>query len=91
MRVVFPRRQLVVPSAVVPNRPLHELLAWNVRRLTHAQSIPLATLAATIGISPERLDAIFTGEFDPDLNLLNKIANALGVGVADILADTKLN
>jgi transcriptional regulator with XRE-family HTH domain len=75
----------------VPTRPLHELLAWNVRRLTHAKGIPLAALAATIGITPERLDAIFTGEFDPDLNLLNKIANALGVGVADILADTKLN
>lgn len=75
----------------MPARPLHELLAWNVRRLSHAQGIPLAALAATIGIAPSQLDAIFTGEFDPDLNLLNKIANALGVGVADILADTKLN
>ncbi len=72
-------------------RPLHELLAWNVRRLAHVQDIPLTTLAATVGLTPERLDAIFRGEFDPDLNLLNQLANALGVGVADILADTKLN
>jgi transcriptional regulator with XRE-family HTH domain len=77
--------------SLVPTRPLHELLAWNVRRLAHAQGIPLATLAATIGITAAQLDAIFTGEFDPDLDLLNKIANALGVGVGDILADTKLN
>ncbi|WP_181234326.1 helix-turn-helix domain-containing protein [Enhygromyxa salina] len=75
----------------MPTRPLHELLAWNVRRLSHVRGIPLPTLAATIGITPARLDAIFTGDFDPDLDLLNKIANALGVGVGDILADTKLN
>ncbi len=77
--------------AIVPTRPLHELLAWNVRRLTHAKGISLDAFAATIGITSEQLDAVFTGACDPDLDLLNKIAQALGVGVADILADTKLN
>jgi transcriptional regulator with XRE-family HTH domain len=72
-------------------RPSYELLAWNVRRLAHARGIPLSTLAESVGLTPERLEAIFTGEFDPDLDLLNQIANEFGVGVADLLADTKLN
>lgn len=72
-------------------RQPHELLAWNVRRLTHAQGIPLGTLAAAVGIPAAQLDAIFTGEFDPDLDLLTKIANMLGVRVGDIFCETKLN
>jgi transcriptional regulator with XRE-family HTH domain len=73
---------------LVPRRPSHELLAENVRRIAQAKGVSFVFLASVAGISTERLLAIFSGEFDPDLGLINKLADGLGVALSDLFADT---
>jgi hypothetical protein len=74
---------LVVAVLIVPRRPSHELLADNVREIAQAKGVSFVFLASKVGISTERLLAIFSGQFD----LLNKLAEGLGVGLADLFAE----
>jgi hypothetical protein len=71
--------------SAVPRRPSHELLAENVRRIAQAKGVSFVFLAGIAGISTERLPAIFSGEFDPVLDVLNKLADGLGVALSDLL------
>jgi transcriptional regulator with XRE-family HTH domain len=73
---------------LVPRRPSHELLAENVRRIAQAKGVSFVFLAGVAGISTERLLEIFSGEFDPDLDVINKLADGLGVALSDLFADT---
>lgn len=61
-----------------PHAP-HELLAINLRRLTEIGGIPLTVLADKAGIDRAELFAAMTGEYDPDLTWLRRLANALAV------------
>jgi transcriptional regulator with XRE-family HTH domain len=72
-------------------RPLHELVEANVRRIAMAKQMPLDAVARASGISMERLLAIFDGRFDPDLELVGRIAEALGVTAADLVAEPDFN
>lgn len=67
--------------------PAHELLTANVRRYSEAQGMPLTVLADSIGITRERLFAIFTGDFDPDLLLLHRIAEVLEVRLSALFVE----
>jgi hypothetical protein len=80
-------RLVVVVRPAVP-RPAHELLAENVRRIAQAKGVSFVFLAGVAGISTERLLAIFSGEFDPDLDLINKLADGLGVALSELFADS---
>ena len=72
-------------------RVAHELLATNIRAVAKARGVSFVFLAAQAGISTERLLAIFSGEFDPDLNLLFKLADGLGVPLWLLFYDPQLN
>ncbi len=72
-------------------RPLHELVEANLRRIALAKRVPLDTVARASGITTERLLAIFSGDYDPDLELLGKIAESLGVTAADLLTEPDFN
>jgi transcriptional regulator with XRE-family HTH domain len=72
----------------VPRRPAHELLAENVRRIAQAKGVSFVFLEGMAGITTERLLEIFSGEFDPDLDVINKLADGLGVALSDLFADT---
>ena len=60
-------------------RPLHELLEANVRRAAMAMKMPVDAVARASGLSLDRLLAIFSGEYDPDLEVVGQIADSLGV------------
>lgn len=53
--------------------------------------MPLDAVARASGISYDRLLAIFRGDFDPDLGLVGRIAEVLGVTAADLLAEPDFN
>ncbi len=80
-----------VPSHSGMSRPLHELIEANLRRVAHAKGLSLAAIARTNGISLERLLAIFSGEFDPDLQFVGRLAESVGLTAADLLAEHDLN
>lgn len=62
-----------------------ELLTENLRRLTELKQIPLTVLADRAGIDRAQLFAAMAGEYDPDLDWLNKLADALAVPVSELL------
>ncbi|MFV8750341.1 helix-turn-helix domain-containing protein [Nannocystaceae bacterium ST9] len=68
-----------------------EVLAANLHRLAFEQGLTLDAIARAAGISPERLQAILTGEFDPDLELVNRIGQAVGVTASELLVDHEYN
>ena len=72
-------------------RPLHELVEANVRRHAAARSMSLGAVARASGIRLELLLSIFSGEYDPDLELVGKIANSLGLTTSDLLAEPDFN
>jgi transcriptional regulator with XRE-family HTH domain len=73
----------------VANRPAHELVTENLRRLTEAKGIPLTVVADRAGIDRRELFAMMAGEYDADLDWLNRLADALGVHVSEFLVDNK--
>ena len=72
-------------------RAPNEVVEANVRRHALAKQMPLDAVAGASGISTERLLAIFRGEFDPDLGLVGRIAEVLGVTASDLLAEPDFN
>lgn len=68
-------------------RPGYELLTENLRRLTEAKKVPLTVLADRAGIDRAELFAAMAGEYDPDLDWLNKIADVLEVHVSELVFD----
>jgi len=72
----------------VANRPAHELVTENLRRLTQAKAIPLTVVADRAGIGRRELFAMMAGEFDADLDWLNRLADALDVHISELLVDS---
>lgn len=62
-----------------------------MRKRAMAKKMPLDAVARGSGISMERLLAIFSGAYDPDLELVGRIAATLGVTAADLLAEPEFN
>ena len=77
--------------ANVTDRRAFEVLAANLHRLAFEQGLTLAAIAQAVGISLERLQAILTGEFDPDLDLVNRIGLAVGVTASELITDHEYN
>ena len=72
-------------------RRAYEILAANLHRLILAQDLTLETVARAAGIPPDRLHAICRGEFDPDLELVDRIAQAVGVTASELIAEPDYN
>jgi transcriptional regulator with XRE-family HTH domain len=51
----------------------------------------LDAIARAAGISVDRLHAILAGDFDPDLELVDRIAQALGVTASELIAEPDYN
>jgi transcriptional regulator with XRE-family HTH domain len=75
----------------VTERRAYEVLAANLHRLAAEQDLTLEAIAQAVGIPLERLQAILTGEFDPDLELVNRIGQAVGVTASELIADQEPN
>jgi transcriptional regulator with XRE-family HTH domain len=75
----------------VTDRRGYEVLAANLHRLAFEQGLTLEAVASAVGISLERLQAILTGEFDPDLELVNRIGQTLGVTASELITDHEYN
>jgi transcriptional regulator with XRE-family HTH domain len=77
--------------ALVTDRRGYEVLAANLHRLAFERGLTLDDIARAVGISLEQLQAILTGEFDPDLELVNRIGQAVGVTASELIADHEYN
>ena len=69
----------------------HEALAANLHRIAFVRGIPLELVARSAGISLDELLAICTGEVDPDLDVVTRIAQAIGVRLSELLAEPTYN
>ena len=65
----------------VQNRPLHELVTENLRRLTEEKGISLGVVADRAGLDRAEMFAEMAGEVE------DKVAEALGVEVAELVVD----
>jgi transcriptional regulator with XRE-family HTH domain len=58
-------------------RPTHEVIEANVRRIPARRGRSIESLAKEAGLSTDQLLALFSGEFDPPVDVLDRIADAL--------------
>jgi transcriptional regulator with XRE-family HTH domain len=59
-------------------REPREIFEDNLRREAAAKGFSLVFVANRAGLTSDRLLAIFSGEYDPDLEVLTRIATAVG-------------
>jgi transcriptional regulator with XRE-family HTH domain len=69
----------------------HEALAANLHRIAFVRGIALESVACSAGISLNDLLAICTGEVDPDLGVVTRIAQAIGVRLSELFAEPTYN
>ncbi|WP_106392533.1 helix-turn-helix transcriptional regulator [Enhygromyxa salina] len=69
----------------------YEVLASNLHRLVFERGTTLDEVARAAGITREQLDAICTGEIDPDLDVVYRIAQAVGVTGSELIAEPNYN
>jgi transcriptional regulator with XRE-family HTH domain len=72
-------------SPLDPSAALLSVIAANLKRLRTHQGHSLERLAKIAGVSRAMLSQIETGKSVPTISLLLKIANALGVPIANLL------
>lgn len=58
-------------------RPTHEVIEANVRRIAARRGRSLDSIAKEAGLTTDQLLAIFSGEFDPPVDVIERIAAAL--------------
>ena len=68
---------------------MHKRLAFNVRRIRVRKGVSQQQLASLTGIERSYLSRLEHGNANPSLTTLERIASALGVAVADLLADPR--
>jgi transcriptional regulator with XRE-family HTH domain len=64
-----------------------EALMDRIRELRNIKGVSQARLAVTAGMDPATLNRIEQGKGNPNLKTLEKLADALGVGVIDLLEE----
>lgn len=72
-------------------QPFHEVIEANLRREAYVRGMSLDEIASASGISIERLLAIFSGDWSPDLQLVGRIAESVGLTAAELLTEPELN
>ncbi|ROS76654.1 helix-turn-helix transcriptional regulator [Cellulomonas sp. PhB143] len=83
----MPRDPRHDPSAPAPQGTDLVTLGRRVRHFRTAAGLTLDALGAAVGVAPSLLSMIENGRREPRLSLLQQVASALGVTVADLLAD----
>jgi XRE family transcriptional regulator, regulator of sulfur utilization len=64
-------------------------LGTHVQRLRHDRGMTLAELAAAAEVSVSMLSSVERGQKAPTVVVLSRIAGGLGIGLADLIADTE--
>jgi transcriptional regulator with XRE-family HTH domain len=79
------RSTVCARSPLDPSAALLSVIAANLKRLRTRQGRSLERLANLAGVSRAMLSQIETGKSVPTISLLLKVANALGVPIANLL------
>lgn len=66
-----------------------QLLAWNLRRVRVSHGLSQEKLAADAGIDRAYLGGIERQTENPSLDLLDRLAETLGIALADLLRQPK--
>lgn len=69
--------------------PIHELLTFNLRRLTAQSFTPLTVIANRAGIDRSELFGVLAGEREADVDWLFRLAEGVGVRAAELLREPK--
>ena len=72
-------------------RPFHELIEANLRREAYVRGMSLDEIARASGIELARLLAIFSGDWSPDIQLVGRIAETVGLTAAELLTEPEVN
>lgn len=64
------------------------MLIDNIKRLMNINRITSKDLSKMVGVSPTHISYILNNKRDPSMELLGKIAAALGVSIEEIFEDT---
>ncbi|MBC2457050.1 helix-turn-helix domain-containing protein [Clostridium beijerinckii] len=63
------------------------MLSDNIKKLMSVNKITAKKLAEIVGVSPTHISYILNNKREPSIELLGKIANALGVSIDEIFQD----
>ncbi|WP_206608188.1 MULTISPECIES: helix-turn-helix domain-containing protein [Clostridium] len=63
------------------------MLSNNIKKLMSINKITAKKLAEIVGVSPTHISYILNNKREPSIELLGKIANALGVSIDEIFQD----
>ena len=63
------------------------MLTDNIKRLMTINKITAKELSKMVGVTPTHISYILNNKRDPSVELLTKIANALGVSIEEIFED----
>ena len=63
------------------------MLTDNIKRLMTINKITAKELSKMVGVTPTHISYILNNKRDPSIELLNKIATALGVPIEEIFED----
>src|SRR5580693_8090259 len=85
---VYPLRRGPSPREPRPEPLWREVLGQRLRTLRLDQQETLAKTAGRAGISPQYLSEVERGRKEPSSEMIAALAGALGVTVADLMADT---
>ena len=66
------------------------MLSDNIKNLMSINKITAKKLAEIVGVSPTHISYILNNKREPSIELLGKIANALGVSIDEIFQDKVL-
>ena len=67
------------------------MLSDNIKRLMTINNITSKKLAEMVGVSPTHISYILNNKREPSMELLNKIATALGISIDEIFQTNSLN
>ena len=67
------------------------MLTDNIKRLMTINKITAKELSKMVDVTPTHISYILNNKRHPSVELLNKIANALGVSIEEIFGDKTIN
>ena len=62
------------------------MITLRIKEIAKIKGLPLRVVAAGVGVSPQSLSAYISGRVFPSPAVLEKLANILGVSVAELFA-----
>ncbi|KAB2727995.1 helix-turn-helix domain-containing protein [Brucella anthropi] len=61
-------------------------IAWNLRQIRSSQGITQENLAVDANVDRTAISGIETGDYNPTIDLLERLAEALSVDIADLVS-----